>query len=269
MGDSSPTTNLLVNDLRKLGPFLQPWTPQQDLEDDSSSDPDPVEHNNLNESHGAGRAATASGHSRLLKDLSTMEDVVAQKHVFSLSLPRDNHHSVGANLLDKGVGAVASSLVGSDKHFFSSLQKTKLGHCYSDAAAGRSQQAAAGNDNWFLGRSQPNSIEKSHPMPSLSDNVSGQFFVVLLFRSPVAIELNSLFRSSLFTGGCGQLDEIDWRTASAGDSAALVQLLGRWLPLYVLAQSSIVDVPLLQPPPESQCPRGQFNHIPHQRHHHQ
>lgn len=216
--DSSPTTNLLVNDLRKLGPFLQPWTPQQDLEDDSSSDLDPVEHNNLNESHGGGgegRAATASSgnNRRLLNDLSTIEDVVAQKHVFSLSLPRDSHHSVGtANLGDKGVGAGTASLVRSDQHFFSSLQKTKLGHCFSEAAAaGRSQQAsAAGNDNWFLGRSQPNSIEKSHPMPSLSDNVSGEFFVLVL--SPVAIEFNSLVRSSLFAGGCGQLDEVDWWT---------------------------------------------------------
>lgn len=166
MGDSSPTNNLLVNDLRKLGPFLQPWTPQQDLEDDSSSDPDEQpQHNNLN-----GR----------LQDLRAIEDV-AQKHVFSLSLPRDSHST--ANLSDKGATTTTTSVVG-DKHFFSSLQKTKLGHCYLEGRL--SQQAAAmsgtttatatttvsGNDNWFLGRSQPNSIEKNHPMPSLSDNVS-------------------------------------------------------------------------------------------------
>lgn len=180
LGDTSPTNNLLVNDLRKLGPFLQPWTPQQDLEDDSSSDPDPVEDddrdeqqqlNNLHQHHrnnnnGQGGSNTLGR----LKDLRTIEDVVAQKHVFSLSLPRDSQ-----NLSDKGAAAVG------DKHFFSSLQKTKLGHCYSEAPngmmSGRGQQAVTGqmttgNDNWFLGRSQPNSIDKNHLMPSLSDNVS-------------------------------------------------------------------------------------------------
>lgn len=175
-GDSSPTNNLLVNDLRKLGPFLQPWTPQQDLEDDSSSDPDPdpVEHNNLNSCAG-----------NRFKDMHTIEDV-AQKHVFSLSLPRDSHSLIGANLTDKGA---AAACLNGDKHFFNSLQKTKMGHCYADVTmTGRSQQAAGTtgtigggsatgttvSDNWFLGRSQPNSIEKSQPsmMPSLSDNVS-------------------------------------------------------------------------------------------------
>ena len=166
LGDSSPTNNnLLANDLRKLGPFLQPWTPQQDLEDDSSSDPDVSEeqqHNNLN--------GNSASNERQLKELRAMEDV-AQKHVFSLSLPRDSQ----VNLSDKGSGA------GGEKHFFSSLQKTKMSHCYADtttltgvsSGVGRGgAQQAAGNDNWFLGRSQPNSIEKNQPMPSLSDNVS-------------------------------------------------------------------------------------------------
>lgn len=191
MGDSSPTNNLLVNDLRKLGPFLQPWTPQQDLEDDSSSDPDPV--GDEDEEGVEGHNNTNNTLSRL-KDLRTIEDVVAQKHVFSLSLPRDSHsHSggVGANSMDKGGSGAAGAVAAGDKHFFSSLQKTKLGHCYSDAMSGRSgsQQAVAagiggatttstaGNDNWFLGRSQPNSIEKNHLMPSLSDNVSGSAYI--------------------------------------------------------------------------------------------
>lgn len=180
LGDSSPTNNLLVNDLRKLGPFLQPWTPQQDLEDDSSSDPDPeYKTNNINESndnhHDQNNNEDETTASHNLNSLSlkshrtTMEDVIGQKHVFSLSLPRDNQNS---NLSDKGAAE-------SDKHFFSSLQKAKMAHCYPDSVTtttgrGGSQQAPAsvsGSDNWFLGRSQPNSIEKN-PMPSLSDNVS-------------------------------------------------------------------------------------------------
>lgn len=175
LGDSSPTNNLLVNDLRKLGPFLQPWTPQQDLEDDSSSDPDPEyktnnNNNNINENHQNDQNDDNLNSLSLKSHRTTMEDVIGQKHVFSLSLPRDNQNS---NLSDKGAAA-------GDKHFFSSLQKAKMAHCYPESGrggggTGGSQQAptsVSGSDNWFLGRSQPNSIEKN-PMPSLSDNVSG------------------------------------------------------------------------------------------------
>lgn len=189
LGDSSPTNNLLVNDLRKLGPFLQPWTPQQDLEDDSSSDPEPEEqlHNQHNINNNITDNINHDNHS-LKSHCRTIEDVAAvQKHVFSLSLPRDsnnNHHQ--SNLSDKGVVAA------SDKHFFSSLQKTGRGGVSSSqqAATATTTTSLSGNDNWFLGRSQPNSIEKN-PMPSLSDNVSREFFSLSWLAFP--------FYSSLMT----------------------------------------------------------------------
>lgn len=131
LNDGSPINNML----KKLGPFLKPWTPQQDLEDDSSSDEEKGKQCN--------KSAT---------DLVA----TAQKHVFSLSLPRESQNGSTCDRVEK--------------QLFNSLQKVKPNNFTNNLGSRGLQLPMTSNDNWFLSRSQPNSIEKN-PMPSLSDNV--------------------------------------------------------------------------------------------------
>ncbi|XP_055679991.1 uncharacterized protein LOC129788048 [Lutzomyia longipalpis] len=129
--DTSPiNVNSATGEDQKLGPFLSPWTPQQDLGEESSSDGDE------------------------LKDKAQKEES-DQKHAFSLSLPRES--------------SIYSDKV--DKQSFNSLQR--LRRTVSGALNGHSEPGQLDippyrNDNWFLSRSAPNSIEKN-PLPSISD----------------------------------------------------------------------------------------------------
>lgn len=133
MTDSSPI-NLLGNEMQKLGPFLMPWTPQQDLEDSSSD-----------------------GGDEKIKE-STKPSSASHKHIFSLSLPRESQMSVYSEK--------------NEKQSFNSLQKLKISTNGAETNQ-EAPPSTFRNDNWFLSPSAPNSIEKN-PMPSISDNVSGE-----------------------------------------------------------------------------------------------
>uniref|UniRef100_A0A1B0GQ32 Uncharacterized protein n=1 Tax=Phlebotomus papatasi TaxID=29031 RepID=A0A1B0GQ32_PHLPP len=129
--DTSPiNVNSATNEEQKLGPFLSPWTPQQDLGEESSSDGDE------------------------LKEKAQKDDI-GQKHAFSLSLPRES--------------SIYSDKV--DKQSFNSLQRlrrTVSGAFNGNSDPGQMDVSPYRNDNWFLSRSAPNSIEKN-PLPSISD----------------------------------------------------------------------------------------------------
>uniref|UniRef100_A0AAG5DW68 Uncharacterized protein n=1 Tax=Anopheles atroparvus TaxID=41427 RepID=A0AAG5DW68_ANOAO len=116
--------------------LLMPWTPQQDLEDDddstTGSGSDAPHRGQLVENGtGDGRAGA----------LTDGRDFSSKGHLFSLSLPRENHLSIyNVELNDEKV----------EKHMFNSLQKFRK----SVSGAFKSEESAAidSNDNWFLGR---------------------------------------------------------------------------------------------------------------------
>ncbi|XP_058127203.1 uncharacterized protein LOC131290658 [Anopheles ziemanni] len=119
--------------------LLMPWTPQQDLEDDddstTGSENDAPQRGNLAESGGGG------GRDGLLGD---GRDFSSKGHLFSLSLPRENHLSIyNVEVNDEKV----------EKHVFNSLQKFRK----SVSGAFKSEESGAidSNDNWFLGRLDP------------------------------------------------------------------------------------------------------------------
>ncbi|GAB0088360.1 hypothetical protein DMENIID0001_027640 [Sergentomyia squamirostris] len=129
--DTSPiNVNSATGEEQKLGPFLSPWTPQQDLGEESSSDGDDTKE-------------------------KTQKEEVDQKHAFSLSLPRES-----SIYSDKA-----------EKQSFNSLQRlrrTVSGAFNGHSDPGQMDLPPYRNDNWFLSRSAPNSIEKN-PLPSISD----------------------------------------------------------------------------------------------------
>lgn len=118
----------------KVGPFLTPWTPQQDLNDDSSSD---------------GGAADIKDEPSKLSNCG---------HIFSLSLPRESHFAA------YGAGPMTESYY-PPKHTFNSLQKTKpslanvFGLEENDGVPFDNKLSVFRNDNWLLSRSAPNSID--------------------------------------------------------------------------------------------------------------
>lgn len=127
--------NLMENECgKKVGPFLSPWTPQQDLNDDSSSD---------------GGAADVS-----IKDESSK--LSNGGHMFSLSLPRESHFAA--------YGGAISETFYAPKHVFNSLQKSKpsLANIFDPEENGHTidnQLSVLRSDNWLLSRSAPNSID--------------------------------------------------------------------------------------------------------------
>lgn len=129
--------NLMDNESgKKVGPFLSPWTPQQDLNDDSSSD---------------GGAADVS-----IKDESSK--LSNGGHMFSLSLPRESHFAA--------YGGAINETFYAPKHVFNSLQKSKpsLANIFGSEENGPTididnQLSVLRSDNWLLSRSAPNSID--------------------------------------------------------------------------------------------------------------
>ncbi|KAJ6644390.1 hypothetical protein Bhyg_09359 [Pseudolycoriella hygida] len=116
----------------KIGPFLSPWTPLQDLDEESSSDD----------------AEMANSKDELTK-------LVNRGHIFSLSLPRESH------LLGYG----GENLQLADVKSFNSLQKLKrtVSSAFGGSNDSREQNRPAiyHNENWMLSRSAPNSIDNN------------------------------------------------------------------------------------------------------------
>ncbi|KAG4078656.1 hypothetical protein HA402_015246 [Bradysia odoriphaga] len=123
----------------KIGPFLLPWTPLQDLGEESSSDD----------------AEMANSKEELSK-------LVNRGHVFSLSLPRESH------LLGYG----GESLQLADAKTFNSLQKLKrtVSSAFGGSNDSREQNKPTiyHNENWMLSRSAPNSIDNNLFTPVLN-----------------------------------------------------------------------------------------------------
>lgn len=118
----------------KVGPFLTPWTPQQDLNDDSSSD---------------GGTADVKDEPSKLSNCG---------HIFSLSLPRESHFAA------YGDGEPMPDTYFPPKHSFNSLQKAKpsLAHVFGiveNDVPFDSKLSVFRSDNWLLSRSAPNSID--------------------------------------------------------------------------------------------------------------
>lgn len=115
------------------------WTPQQDLEgeDDTSSEEDP----NNNNSKSA-MPTKFSGRS----------------HVFSLSLPRDNH--LAAYMEEKARLAAPTTCTNLQrlKRSVSGVLGGLAGGRGVGAAAPGARAEPAQSDNWFLSRSAPNSL---------------------------------------------------------------------------------------------------------------
>ncbi|XP_035785698.1 uncharacterized protein LOC118463287 [Anopheles albimanus] len=123
---------------------LTPWTPQQDLEDDddtttggSSSD---HQHHHQHEHRLRHLQLDDSGIDH--HQHRHHNDFATKGHLFSLSLPRENHLSIYT-------GGSADDKI--EKHVFNSLQK--LRKSVSDAFRSDETTGPVGsNDNWFLGR---------------------------------------------------------------------------------------------------------------------
>lgn len=134
----SPTVREGCNN-DKIGPFLLPWTPLQDLGEESSSDDGDV-----------------------VNSREELTKLMNRGHVFSLSLPRESH------LLGYG----GDNLQLADAKTFNSLQKLK--RTVSSAFGGsndsrdRNKTSSYHNDNWMLSRSAPNSIDNNLFSPILN-----------------------------------------------------------------------------------------------------
>lgn len=115
------------------------WTPQQDLEDDSSLE------EGLNHS------------------LENPREYQKKPHVFSLSLPRDNH--LAAYMVEKNINSSTSlqKLKRSVSGVLNNLSQNKKGYTHSPLNQDQ-------NENWFLSKSAPNSL--SNVPNSLESKVS-------------------------------------------------------------------------------------------------
>uniref|UniRef100_A0A182N8E3 Uncharacterized protein n=1 Tax=Anopheles dirus TaxID=7168 RepID=A0A182N8E3_9DIPT len=126
--------------------LLMPWTPQQDLDDDDDDDEDDEEVDEDEEDD----TTTGSGSEprrQLLEDGrgigDARTDFSSKGHLFSLSLPRENHLSI------YNVEAAEEKV---EKHVFNSLQKFRK----SVSGAFKSEESGgpldSNDSNWFLGR---------------------------------------------------------------------------------------------------------------------
>ncbi|XP_053661091.1 uncharacterized protein LOC128710073 [Anopheles marshallii] len=125
--------------------LLMPWTPQQDLDDDEDEDEEEDEQED-DATTGSGseprRHLIEDGVPRVNGD--TRPDFSSKGHLFSLSLPRENHLSIyNVESADEKV----------EKHVFNSLQKFRKSVSgafkHDDNGSG---QLDSGDSNWFLGR---------------------------------------------------------------------------------------------------------------------
>lgn len=135
--ESPPAVRDNQSNGNKIGPFLSPWTPLQDLGEESSSDDAEMENSK-----------------------EELTKLVNRGHVFSLSLPRESH------LLGYGSDQMA------DVKTFNSLQKLK--RTVSSAFGGsndshdHNKPQIYHNENWMLSRSAPNSIDNNLFSPALN-----------------------------------------------------------------------------------------------------
>uniref|UniRef100_A0A182KE37 Uncharacterized protein n=1 Tax=Anopheles christyi TaxID=43041 RepID=A0A182KE37_9DIPT len=144
--------------------LLMPWTPQQDLDDDEDEeDEDEMEVEEEEEDEEEDRRTTGSGSEprrHLLPPngdgvgrghANTRPDYSSKGHLFSLSLPRENHLSIyNVESTDEKVNILRGK--GVEKHVFNSLQKFRKsvsGAFKSDDSGG---QLDSNDSNWFLGR---------------------------------------------------------------------------------------------------------------------
>lgn len=139
-----PLKSIVDEATPKVGPFLTPWTPQQDLNDDSSSD----------------GAVDVNGSKEDSGKLSNCG------HIFSLSLPREGNFSAYNGQLNDTYYA--------PKHTFNSLQKTKpslaqvFGGLDDNGIPYENKLSIFDSDNWVLSRSAPNSIDNFNMSMSIA-----------------------------------------------------------------------------------------------------
>uniref|UniRef100_A0A182W5N0 Uncharacterized protein n=1 Tax=Anopheles minimus TaxID=112268 RepID=A0A182W5N0_9DIPT len=124
--------------------LLMPWTPQQDLEDDEDEDEEEDEQED-DATTGSGseprRHLIEDGITRVNGD--TRPDFSSKGHLFSLSLPRENHLSIyNVESTDEKV----------EKHVFNSLQKFRKSVSGAFKTDDSSGQMDSNDSNWFLGR---------------------------------------------------------------------------------------------------------------------
>ncbi|XP_052859916.1 uncharacterized protein LOC128267164 [Anopheles cruzii] len=140
------------------------WTPQQDLEDDddtttgSSTGGDGYRHQQHHPHHHPlpqHQQQQEQQENDARHGLGAENEFASKGHLFSLSLPRENHLSIytGGSIDDKV-----------EKHVFNSLQK--LHKSVSDAFKSDDDVGGAidSNNNWFLGRltTKPGSVPPAH-----------------------------------------------------------------------------------------------------------
>uniref|UniRef100_A0A182SSS7 Uncharacterized protein n=1 Tax=Anopheles maculatus TaxID=74869 RepID=A0A182SSS7_9DIPT len=126
--------------------LLMPWTPQQDLDDDEDEDEEDDEEQDDDATTGSGSEPRRHLHedgvgSRINGD--TRPDFSSKGHLFSLSLPRENHLSIyNVEATDEKV----------EKHVFNSLQKFRKSVSGAFKTDDSSGQMDSNDSNWFLGR---------------------------------------------------------------------------------------------------------------------
>ncbi|XP_059476365.1 uncharacterized protein LOC132197235 isoform X2 [Neocloeon triangulifer] len=153
-------------------PVARQWTPEQDL-DDSSSDEDPVK---AARSPPSRRAVSEERPPEVLKGERgrssgrvTPPKFTRRSHMFSLSLPRPDQLQLAAN---KGPEEIDSPLESPDENIttFHSLKKFKksvsgaLGSAFQNKY--HSQQQLSLDENWYLSRSAPNSLDSTGEGPN-------------------------------------------------------------------------------------------------------
>uniref|UniRef100_A0A182RHL5 Uncharacterized protein n=1 Tax=Anopheles funestus TaxID=62324 RepID=A0A182RHL5_ANOFN len=128
--------------------LLMPWTPQQDLDDDEDEDEDEEDEQEEEDELTMGSGGESRRH--LIEDGvarvngDARPDFSSKGHLFSLSLPRENHLSIyNVESADEKV----------EKHVFNSLQKFRKSVSgafkHDDTSSG---QMDSNDSNWFLGR---------------------------------------------------------------------------------------------------------------------
>ncbi|XP_058063346.1 uncharacterized protein LOC131213336 [Anopheles bellator] len=138
------------------------WTPQQDLEDDDDTTTGSsiggdggYRHQHLQHQLQQPQEQHQKQENDARHGLGPLNEFASKGHLFSLSLPRENHLSIytGGSIDDKV-----------EKHVFNSLQK--LHKSVSDAFKSEDDVGGAidSNNNWFLGRltTKPGSAAPAH-----------------------------------------------------------------------------------------------------------
>ncbi|XP_055551605.1 uncharacterized protein LOC129733974 [Wyeomyia smithii] len=146
--ESSPVDDTTNNAWSASALRLQPWTPQQDLEDDDDT--------------------TGSSDNRQLIEETPLSsgpnDFSSKGHLFSLSLPRETHLSIYA-----GTGNSEKA----EKQMFNSLQK--LRKSVSDAFTSDADVSPLeSGDNWFLSRLESPAVTKPYEKRQLSPTTPKQ-----------------------------------------------------------------------------------------------